>query len=114
MNDKTEEILTPTTKDASVRIIHIHYHIRHSWLSAILNKFNTDPKVQYKIHIVFTYIWIVNMFAAISIFIFGPGIWAKYSVLYLVLVSLYANFATDYGAVPGAEAAISAEEIRNQ
>lgn len=96
------------------KIIHIHYHIRQGWLSALLNKFNTDPKLQYKIHLVMTYVWVVNMVVAISVFIFAQGLWQKASILYLVLVSLYANFATDYGAVPGAEAAISAEKINKK
>jgi len=33
-----------------------------------------------------------------------PVIWLKISVFYLVLVSLYANFATDAGAMAAADA----------
>src|ERR1035441_1407443 len=99
--------------DTSV-VVHKHYHyvIRQSWLSALLNRFNTDPRLQYKIHIVMTYVWVVNMILAIGVFIFAQGLWSKASILYLVLVSLYANFATDCGTVPGAEAAVSAEDIK--
>jgi len=96
------------------KIIHIHYHVRQGWLSALLNKFNTDPKLQYKIHITMTYVWVVNMIVAIGVFVFAQGLWQKASILYLVLVSLYANFATDYGAVPGSEAAISAQNVEGR
>ncbi len=96
------------------KIIHIHYHIRQTPLTGLFKKLNTDPVLQYKIHIVMTYVWIANMAMAVSIFIFAQGFWQKASVLYLVLISLYANLATDYGAVPGAEAAISAEKINKK
>lgn len=86
---------------------------RHGWVLKILQvlsrdkeKFERDPKFQFKVHIIFSYIWILNMVAAISVFVFDQGLWNKASVLYLVIVSLYANFATDYGA---ASASIAAE-----
>lgn len=112
--NKVEEVIVPTTGNEKVDVVHIHYHIRKSWLSSLLNSFDTDPKVQYKIHLVMTYFWIVNMLIAIGVFTLANGFWQKASVFYLVIVSLYANFATDFGAIPGAEAAISAEDIKKQ
>jgi hypothetical protein len=85
--------------------------MRQSWLSTLLRRFNTDPRLQYRIHLVMTYVWVVNMIIAVLVYSFAPHVWATASILYLVLISLYANFATDYGAVPGSEAAISAADI---
>jgi hypothetical protein len=85
--------------------------IRSSWLSVILKRFNTDPKLQYKIHIVMTYFWLFNMIACIFAFLFFKSFWTDFSIFYILFVSLYANFATDFGAVPGSEAAISAADL---
>lgn len=80
-------------------------HLRHGWLKHFIKDFETNPQTQYKIHMFFTYFWLCNMALALSVFLFAPAFWSKASVLYLVIVSLYANFATDYGAVSAAEAA---------
>jgi hypothetical protein len=42
--------------------------------------------------------------AVVAVFTFAPALWGKISVLYLVLVSLYANAATDAGAMAAANA----------
>jgi len=81
------------------------FNTRHGWVKVVIKNFESDPKTQLKIHLFFTYFWLVNMVVALSCFIFMHGFWSKASVLYLVLVSLYANFATDYGSVSAAEAA---------
>jgi len=93
---------------------HYHYHIRQSCLGSLLRKFNVDPKFQYKLHLVMTYFWAFNMVLCVLCFILLPVFWAKFSIFYILFVSLYANFATDYGAVPGAEAAISTMVEINQ
>lgn len=86
----------------------------HLAVARLCHRFNADPHFQYRLHLIATYMWLVNMIAALCVFVFAPGFWQRFSVLYLVLVSLYANFATDYGAVPGAEAAIEAEALRRK
>jgi hypothetical protein len=85
---------------------------RHAWVISLLGtlsrdktRFEEDADLQFKIHKIFAYIWLVNIVAALCVFFLAPGIWASASVLYLVIVSLYANFATDYGAVSAALAA---------
>jgi hypothetical protein len=90
----------------------LHPHLRHQWAISLYKafakdktRFETDVKLQLKIHQVASYVWMVNFVLAIFVFFAFPGIWAHASVLYLVLVSLYANFATDYGAVSAALAA---------
>lgn len=74
-------------------------------ITGAVGRFQRDPEFQYRWHLVATYFWVVNFVVAIACFVFAQGFWQRISVLYLVLVSLYANFATDYGAVSAAEAA---------
>jgi hypothetical protein len=90
----------------------LHPHLRHQWavdLCRVLAKdkerFERDTELQFKIHKTASYFWIVNFVLALIVFFAFPGLWAHASVLYLVLVSLWANFATDYGAVSSALAA---------
>lgn len=78
-------------------------------LKAFRKKFEDDPHWQTLFHKRMSYFWLVNMIVATLVFALAPGLWAQASILYLVLVSLYANFATDYGAVSAAEASESAD-----
>jgi hypothetical protein len=80
-------------------------------LVKIFRRLGADPALQYKIHIWASVVWVVNAALAIACFIFLPMVWASASVLYLVLVSLYANFATDYGAIPATIGAIHAKAM---
>jgi endonuclease/exonuclease/phosphatase (EEP) superfamily protein YafD len=73
-------------------------------LRKLKHKLEYDPVFQTTFHIRMAYFWLFNMVAAVTVFIFAPGFWAQASVLYLVIVSLYANFATDYGAASASEA----------
>lgn len=79
-------------------------------LQAFRHKFEYDAEFQTAFHLRMTYFWLVNMAVASAVFIFAPGLWSKASIFYLVLVSLYANFATDYGAVSAAEASDHADD----
>lgn len=94
----------------TIHVVHVPV-VRHRWLRHIIRSFESDPAVQYRIHMTFTYFWLVNMALALAVFLFAQGIWQRASVLYLVLVSLYANFATDYGAVSAAEAAAAGQAV---
>lgn len=49
--------------------------------------------------------WLANALAVVLVFFLAPAIWARAGVLYLVLVSLYANWSTDAGAMSAADAA---------
>lgn len=73
-------------------------------LRDLRRKFEQDGHFQAVLHIRMTYFWACNFVAASLVFFLAPGVWSRYSVYYLVIVSLYANFATDYGAVSAAEA----------
>lgn len=73
-------------------------------LGELKHKFENDGHFQKILHIRLMYFWAVNVPVIVAVFIFAPGIWAHYGLFYTLLASLYANFATDYGAVSAAEA----------
>ena len=79
--------------------------VRHGWLRVFIRDFEGNPQTQYKVHQVAARFWLVNAVVAVAVFIFAPGAWSRISVLYLVLVSLYANWSTDAGAMAASEAA---------
>lgn len=79
-------------------------------LRNLQRKFEDDPKFQIAFNKFFTYAWLVNIPTAVAVFIMAPGFWNKYSVLYILVVSLYANFATNYGALSASEASEAADE----
>ena len=92
-------------------------HNRHIFLKPIL-KFLKDAEddavTQIKIHKISVRFWLINGAVALFVFFVFPDFWAQASVLYLVLVSLYANFATDYGALIASQAALSAGKAAEQ
>ena len=77
-------------------------------------KFEYDPEFQTKFHLGMTYFWMANFVVASLVFFFAPGLWQQASIFYLVIVSLYANFATDYGAVSAAESSDAAHDAAAQ
>jgi hypothetical protein len=81
---------------------------RHSWVRVFVRDFEGNPRTQYIFHKWATRFWLANAVAVIGVFTFTPALWGRISVLYLVLVSLYANAATDAGA--GAAANASTDE----
>ena len=78
---------------------------RHGWVRVLIRDVEGNPQTQYKIHRFAMRFWLANAVVAVIVFTFAPGVWAEVSVLYLVLVSLYANWSTDFGAMSAAEAA---------
>lgn len=78
---------------------------RHGWLKHIVSGLETDPHVQYKVHLHAVQFWLLSMCLVVGIFFGDQAFWLKVSVLYLVLISLYANLATDYGSMSASMAA---------
>ena len=96
---------------------------RHGWLRVFVRDVEGNPRTQYRIHMWAARFWAANAIAAVIVYVLAPALWSRISVLYLVLVSLYANIATDSGAMAAANAstdervtayAIAAEADRQQ
>jgi hypothetical protein len=77
----------------------------HSWLKHVIKDFEYNPVTQYKVHLVAMWVWTASMITVVCLFTLANHFWQIVSVLYLVLISLYANWATDYGAMSAALAA---------
>jgi hypothetical protein len=79
--------------------------MRHGWLKFAIKDLETNPKTQYKVHYYGAIYWIIN-FPLVMVLFFGfPLEWLKWGVFITLMYSLYANFATDYGAMSAALAA---------
>lgn len=90
---------------------------RHQWLLALLRRwfsdFEENPHTQIRFHKVAIRFWLANFAIAIGVFFFAPGLWAQASICYLAMISIYANFATDYDALSASQASLHAVEARD-
>jgi hypothetical protein len=85
-------------------------HGWHGWLARL----DTDARLQYRIHMWATRFWVFNAIAVVTLFFLTPGVWLNISVLYLILISLYANLSTDYGAMSAALAINEEHDYRRK
>jgi hypothetical protein len=49
--------------------------------------------------------WLINFPLICCLFFFTPALWVKLGIFITLIYSIYANLATDYGAMSAAEAA---------
>jgi hypothetical protein len=84
---------------------HTAVHIRHGWMSMIFKDLSTNPYTQYKVHMWGAIYWLINFPLICCLFFFTPTLWLKLGIFITLIYSIYANLATDYGAMSAAEAA---------
>jgi hypothetical protein len=77
---------------------------RYRWLKVFFKDLETNPKTQAKIHVWAVCYWLINFPIILGLFFFAPGIWVSLGLLVNTVYSLYANLATDYGALSAAQA----------
>jgi hypothetical protein len=78
---------------------------RHGWMRHVVKDLETNPHTQYKVHLYGVVYWLIN-FPLICYLFFGlPTLWIKLGIFITLIYSIYANFATDYGAMSAAMAA---------
>jgi hypothetical protein len=65
----------------------------------------TNPRAQYTVHRWGMWYWVINFPAVTALFFLSPGVWLKWGLYITLVYSIYANFATDYGAMSAAMAA---------
>ena len=71
----------------------------------VIHDLETNPDTQYKVHRWGAVYWIFNFPLIIWLFFFHQDIWLKVGVFITLIYSIYANLATDYGAMSSAMAA---------
>lgn len=75
------------------------------------HKLEYDPRSQWSYHLKMTWFWVAN-FPFITVMYFGfPHQWVALGLLLNTYYSLYANFDTEFGAIPAAYAAMNAERL---
>lgn len=82
---------------------------RHGWAYALADRLQYDHELQIRFHRWAIIFWAANVPVAVALLFLFPAVWVKFSVLYVLLLSLYANADTDYDAMSAAEAAQHAQ-----
>lgn len=70
----------------------------------VIHDLETNPDTQYKVHRWGAVYWICNFPLIIWLFFFHQDIWLRVGVFITLVYSIYANLATDYGAMSSAMA----------
>ena len=90
---------------ARLHAAHTPVHIRHGWMNLLFKDLSTNPYTQYKVHMWGAIYWLINFPLICCLFFFTPTLWLKLGIFITLIYSIYANLATDYGAMSAAEAA---------
>lgn len=88
----------------AIRLLSSAVPIRHGWLKIVIKDLETNPHTQYKVHLYGVVYWLINFPLVAYIFFFQPGLWLQWGIFITLFYSIYANFATDYGAMSAAMA----------
>lgn len=78
---------------------------RNGFLRLFIKDLETNPHSQFKIHKWGVWYWLVNFPIVTALFFLEPSIWLKWGLYITLIYSIYANLATDYGALSAAMAA---------
>jgi hypothetical protein len=71
----------------------------------VIRDLETNPDTQFKVHRWGAIYWLCNFPVIAWLFFAYPDVWVKWGVFITLIYSLYANLATDYGAMSSAMAA---------
>jgi hypothetical protein len=96
-----------------IQALHVHVastqargSVRHGWLKPLVHDLEYNPKTQYKVHFYAAVYWLLNFPVILFIFFAYPEVWLQVGLLVTLVYSIYANLATDYGAMSSALAAM--------
>lgn len=85
--------------------------MKHAFLKKFLKDFEHNPETQFKFHRWAMYFWVSNVAIATALLVWFRPIWDTINIYYVALISLYANFDTDFDAMSASIAAIRSNEI---
>ena len=83
-------------------------HVRgmpHGWLRLLIRDLETNPYKQFTVHKWGAFYWLVNFPLVTLLFFAAPVVWLRWGLYITLIYSIYANFATDYGAMSASMAA---------
>jgi hypothetical protein len=78
---------------------------RHGFMSLFIKDLETNPHAQFTVHKWGMWYWVINFPLVTMLFFLEPSVWLKWGLYITLIYSIYANFATDYGAMSAAMAA---------
>jgi hypothetical protein len=110
MPDIRDDAILAELRRLRTEVADLHGHIartqiRHGWLGMVVKDLETNPKTQYKVHLYGVVYWLINFPLVCFLFFGEPTLWLKLGIFITLIYSIYANFATDYGAMSAAMAA---------
>jgi hypothetical protein len=70
-----------------------------------------DPILNRSVNGWLVWFWIANFPPVVLIYAYAPGVWQEASILYLALVSIYANVAGHWAAWAAARVEVRQEEL---
>lgn len=85
--------------------------MKHSWVRRVVDDFETNHRFQARFHLTMMTFWEIMTVVVILGYFFTPGVWLRASVLYLVIISHYANWDTDFDALSASQAAMHSQEL---
>jgi hypothetical protein len=89
---------------ARLHAAHTAVHVRHGWMRLLFKDLSTNPYTQYKVHMWGAIYWLINFPLVCCLFFLTPTLWLKLGIFITLIYSIYANLATDYGAMSAAAA----------
>lgn len=106
----TDEVILVELKRLRAETAALRAHVLlprggNSWMRHIVKDLETNPHTQYKVHFYGVVYWLINFPLVCYLFFFQPTLWLKWGIFITLVYSIYANFATDYGAMSAAMAA---------
>lgn len=72
-----------------------------------------DSRAQMKTHLWLAIFWAVNLPIVCAVYFFLPDVWKGASILYLAIVSIYANFAGEISGWQAAKVEVRQDEIES-
>lgn len=115
VTELSEETITELrklrTELATLRALRTPIVMRHGWLKFAVKDLETNPKTQYKVHLYGAVYWLINFPLVAALFFGAPTLWLKWGVFITLVYSIYANFATDYGAMSAAMASFGSSPL---
>jgi len=82
---------------------------RHHWIKRFVHDFEYNHLFQFKFHLAMMLFWMANAIAGTVMLFLWPTEWLKIGVFYVFVLSIYANWDTDYDAVSASQAALHAQ-----
>jgi hypothetical protein len=71
---------------------------------SLLRNLEGNPRTQYRVHKVMARFWVANALVVTLVYFLATPVWGRASIYYLALISIYANWTGDQGAMAAADA----------